>query len=767
VTGDSAHASALPPRVSSVQTDREAPTARRQCAFCELPLPAAAGDEPDVDCAELAADNRRTAGGPIYCCYGCRLAADITLQKGDAGWSTLMLTRLGVGVFLSMNVMMFAMALYAADVYAGDPALATPLAASLTGVLRYLSLLMATPVLVLLGWPLWRNAIAQARDGVASLDALVVLGVGASFLYSYWSTLADRGAIYYESACAVLVFVTLGRWFEASGKVKAAAEMRALERLLPREVTVERDGATTTLPVDELRVGDLLLVAAGQRCAADGVVATGRGHVNDQVLTGESAPIVKEAGDSVSAGSLSLDGTLAVRVSAVGRDDALGRLLTWMDEARAAKGRHERLADRVARYVVPATIALAIVGASWGLERGGLEEAMMTALAVMLIACPCALGIATPLAVWVSLGRAAREGVLFRTGDALEALAQVNAVCFDKTGTLTTGVPAVSAFVAADDSSAADEPAETDGPASSAAGQARPDGAVGDTLTRVLGVAAGLVRGVTHPLSRSVMQCADGKRVAPAPVADVTVVAGRGLEGVWNGEPVYLGSSTLMDERGVTFSTAMAAARDQALASRAPVACIGWDGVVRGVFVFAETVRDEAPRAIARLESLGCGVAMLTGDHAQRADDLAASLGVHSAAELSPGDKLRTLDVLRAEHGAVAMVGDGINDAPALARADVGIALGCGTDLAREAADVCLLGNDLTRVPWAIALARRTVRTMKQNLFWACVYNGIGVPLAMSGHLSPAFAALAMVLSSALVVSNSLVLARIDLETPV
>ena len=676
-----------------------------------------------------------------------------------------MLTGLGVSVFLSMNVMMFAMALYAADVYAGDPALATPLAASLTGVLRYLSLLMATPVFVLLGWPLWRHAISQARDGVASLDALIVLGVSAAFLYSYWSTLADRGAIYYESACAVLVLVTLGRWCEASGKAKASAEMRALERLLPREVTVERDGITTTRAVDELRVGDLLLVTAGQRCAADGVVFTGCGHVSDQVITGESAPIVKEVGDSMSAGSLSLDGTLAVRVAAVGRDGALGRLLAWIEEARAAKGRYERLADRVARYIVPATIAFAIVGASWGLERGGVEEAIMTALAVMLIACPCALGIATPLAVWVGLGRAAREGVLFRTGDALEALAKVNAVCFDKTGTLTTGVPAVSAFVADDERSAGGDVPERDGPASRPARHARPDGEGDDPLTRVLGVAAGLVRGVTHPLSRSVMQCADGRRVAPTPVAAVTVVAGRGLEGLLHGRPVYLGSSTLMDERGVTLPPAMAAARDRALASHAPVACIGWDGVVRGVFVFAETVRDEAPRAIARLEALGCGVAMLTGDHAQRAGDLAASLGVQSAAELSPGDKLRTIDVLRAEHGAVAMVGDGINDVPALARADVGIAMGCGTDLAREAADVCLLGNDLTRVPWSIALARRTVRTMKQNLFWACVYNGIGVPLAMSGHLSPAWAALAMVFSSALVVSNSLVLAHIDLET--
>lgn len=691
------------------------------CDYCGLPVPGSA-----------AAQRRATEGisAALYCCYGCRFAAQVTLARGEEGHATWMLTRLGLAVFLSMGVMVFSMLGYGQDVYGGDSADDSSLAGALFSVMRYTSLILATPVFLLLGVPILAGAWEQLRARVVSTDALIMLGVIGALVYSYISTFADRGAVYYETACMILVLLTLGRYLEATGKLGASDAVRGLRELMPGEVALWRDGQMATVRAGEVRVGDVLLVRAGERCAADGVVEAGCAHVDEQMVTGESVPVEKSAGDSIHAGALATDGTLHVRASAVGADGTLARLIALLERARASKSPFERLADRLATLFVPMVVVLAVLGALLGFSRGGTGEAMMTFLAVLLIACPCALGIAAPLAVWVALGTAARRGILFRDGETLERLAQVRAAAFDKTGTLTTGHPTVQ--------SVAYDPVHA-----------------GDTTT-LLQTAAALAVGSTHALSRGIVAHAAEQSAEPlAPLAAGTV-PGRGLEAVVDGAAVRLGSVAMMDEAGVRFSDALTVEVERIRAAGQGMACLGVGAEVAAVFSFAEVLRAEAKPVLDDLRRRGLEVTVLTGDHAARARQIGAALGIPVLAELTPADKVAWLEGQRARFGAVAMVGDGLNDAPALAAADVGIALGCGADLTRESAGVCLLADDLRGVPSAILLARRTVRTIRVNLFWAFTYNVAGIALALAGTIRPIVAAVAMVVSSLFVVGNSL-----------
>lgn len=691
-----------------------------QCHYCHLPIP--------------GVYRRAAQPEPAYCCYGCRFAADIAQAGGEKGQATWMLTRLGIAAFLSMAVMVFSFYLYGQDVYGELDAEKTALQANLTGLMRYLSLAFAAPVLVILGWPIFTNALAQLRRGVLSTDVLVMIGVAAAFVYSYISTITDRGVTYYETACMILVLLTFGRWLEASGKVQASARIEALARLIPDQVLLCRAGENRTVASGEICVGDELLVSAGQRIAADGLIVEGQAHVDEQLLTGESTPVVRSRGDSVRAGTLSLDGALTVRAAAVGRDSALGRLIELLREARQSKGHYERLADRISAVFVPVAFVLALIGAALGWHRGGVDEAIMSMLAVLLIACPCALGLATPMAIWVALGCAAEHGVLFRRGEVVERFARLRAFCFDKTGTLTTGEPRVASFVCG----RSDE----------------------GHRNQVLAVAGGLAGRSLHAMSRGVTAYAAGQGIVPRPAVEVRTVGGRGVVGTVNGEVASLGNAAWMAEQSLIFDAGLRERLDSAVAEGRPVACVGWKGAVRGLFVFAESLRPEAEQALSELQRLGCHVVVLTGDHGRRGAMVETQLKVPVHAELLPEDKLTLLKQLRAERGAVAMVGDGINDAPALAAADVGVAMGCGADLARESADVCLLGNDLRGLIWATTLARRTVRTIRMNLFWAFTYNLFGISLALTGRLKPIIAAGLMVVSSLAVVNRSLRLGR-------
>lgn len=694
------------------------------CAYCGLPLPSAWWRR---------SRPREAESEPLYCCLGCRLAAEITQQRGEQGDARWTLTRLGLAVFFTMNVMVFTMALWTYEFYPAGSADDSRFSQLLGELFRYLGLLFSLPVLMLLGWPLADNAWRNLRAGLLNTDVLLVTGVAAAYVYSAVSVFRGAGHVYFEVGCMVLVFVTLGRWLEATGKLQASAALDALQKLLPDEVRVLRDGTEQRVPLVEVAVGDRVRVLPGERIPVDGRLQRSAAAVDEQVVTGEYQPAIKEPGDPLYAGTLNLDADLVVEATATAGEGSLWRLIEMITEARHQKGHYERLADRVARWFIPAVAAIASATFALHLNYHGFEEGLLAALAVLLIACPCALGIATPMAVWAALGTASRAQVLFRNGEALERLAAVRAIRFDKTGTLATATPTVDRFVADPD---------TD-------------------RQSILERAAIAAAASTHGFSRAIDEWI-GERPSSGN-ATTRTLPGRGVLAMLDEEPpvmVLLGSWRWMDEAGQEVPDALRDAVDAALAAGEPFSCLAWGGRLRGVFVFREQLRPEAAAAVRQCAELPCDVGVLTGDHATRAKRLAETLGIACAAELLPGDKVAAIRAAHDTFGSVAMVGDGINDAPALAASDVGIAMGCGADVSRESAAVCLMSNDLLRLPWAVRFARRAVRTIRLNLFWAFAYNTLGIGIAAVGWLNPVLAALAMVVSSLLVVSNSLALAR-------
>jgi heavy metal translocating P-type ATPase len=691
------------------------------CVHCNLPLGRSAWAwergrrQPPVD------------EQPQYCCFGCRFAAALLQERGEAGIARGMLTRLGLAIFFTMNVMAFTMALWSYDVYQADPSGLTPLHHSLEAVFRHLVMLMAFPVLLLLGWPLLDEALQALRRGVYSTDLLLAMGVGSAFLYSTVSVVRGSGPIYFEVGCVVLVLVTLGRWLEASGKLKASNALQRLTRLLPAQVRRLRGETEEPTALDAITPGDRIRVLAGERLPTDGRLERGQALVDEQVLTGESVPVLKQPGDLVLGGTLNLDGDLVVAVTAAGAEGALARLITLVRRARATRGRHERLADRVSACVFPVLAAVALATFAGHAWAGGVERGLLQALAVVLIACPCALGLATPLAISTALGRAAGEQVLCRSAESFERLASLKAVRFDKTGTLTTGTPRVAHFFAGKDSDQA--------------------------LRR----AAALGAASTHALGRAIAGFA-GEEKSREAVSDVRAIAGLGVTGRCGSPPMRaaLGSRRLMVEQALFLGPEIEQHVRNAEIEGRTYALIGWGGECRGVFRFDEELRAGASAAIEQCRSLGLDLGVLTGDHAARGRALAGELGVTVEAGLMPADKVSALRETARAIGPVAMVGDGVNDGPALAASDLGVALACGTDLARDSAAVCLLGDDLTRLPWAIALARQTVRVIRGNLAWAFGYNSVGVLAAALGWLSPAIAACLMTGSSLVVITNSL-----------
>ncbi len=684
------------------------------CTFCHLPVPSRLRNEAAV--------------GPVYCCYGCRFAAEVTHARGEAGQVNWLLARLGVAVFLSMSVMMFSMFGYRQQIAAAEGVLATDVSTHLGELMQYLSLLFATPVFLMLGVPIFAHAFEQNRRRAASTDALIVLGVAAAYIYSYVATITGRGDTYYETACGILVFVTLGRWLEARGRLRASDAITALHRLLPDEVTVERDGRVMEVSPRDVQAGDRMRILAGQRICADGCIESGTAAVDEQTVTGESTPIEKHPGDIVRAGTLNLDGVLHVHVTTDGRASTLARLAALLEAARQSRGRYQRIADHVAAVFLPLTIVAALAAGVLGLLHSGWDAAVLRPLAVLLIACPCALGIATPAAIWVALGAAAARHMIIRDAETLERLAKVSTVCFDKTGTLTTAHPRVGEFVIMTDENA----------------------------TEVLHRAARLASLSSHALARAVVAHVQSGDESKSRLDDARTIPGRGVVARWYGEDIAIGSSALMASQGMAFDEAGQDQLRRIEADARPMMLVGWQGRVRGIFVFDESLRSDAAATLHDLQRLGYTVRILTGDHERRGHRLSELLDTPVDAALSPEDKVRIVKAFKQQDRSVAVVGDGMNDAPALAAADVGMAMGCGADIARDCAAVCLASDELSAVPWLLSLGRRTVRVIRQNLFWAFAYNGVGVALAMTGRLSPLFAAAAMVGSSLLVVANSL-----------
>ena len=601
---------------------------------------------------------------------------------------------------------------------------------------------LATPVQFWLGARFYKAAWKALKAGTGNMDLLVALGTSAGYGLSVYHLLtADPhhgpGPLYFEAAAIVIGLVLLGKWLEARAKRQTTAALRALQALRPRTARVRVDGVEREVPIAQVAVGDLVVVLPGERLPVDGEIVDGRTHVDESMLTGESLPIAKEPGDRVTGGALNAEGRVVVRTLAVGAESALARIVRLVEDAQAKKAPIQRLVDRVSAIFVPIVVGIAgLTWLGWGVATGDWSQATLNAVSVLVIACPCALGLATPTAIMAGTGVAARAGILIRDAEALETLRTVGTVAFDKTGTLTAGRPTLADTVADERGSSA-----------------------------LLATAAALQAGSEHPLAKAVIAAATAAGLSIAPAADITALPGRGLRGAMSGRATWLGSGRLMDELGVDTAAFRAAAQ----ANEAQGRTVSWvaqqvDGRIEalGLLAFGDEPRPESAAAVATLHAMGLRTAMLTGDNAGAAAAVAARIGIAAAdvrANVLPGDKA---DVVRsfAAHGRVAMIGDGINDAPALAAADVGIAMGSGTDVAMETAGVTLMRSDPRLLPAAIDISRRTSRKIWQNLFWASIYNLVGIPLAASGMLDPVFAAAAMAFSSVSVVANTLLLRR-------
>jgi len=603
---------------------------------------------------------------------------------------------------------------------------------------------LASPVQFWLGARFYRAGWKALRAGSGNMDLLVALGTSAAFGLSLLLWARGEPHLYFESAAVVITLVLFGKWLEARAKRRTLAALDALRALWPQTACVLRDGTEHTVPLAELRVGDLLRVRPGERIPADARVVDGASHVDESMLTGESLPVARERGDAVSGGSINGEGLLKLQVQAVGAESQLARIVRLVESAQAKKAPIQQLVDRVSAVFVPvvlAAAALTLLG--WGLARGDWAAATLHAVAVLVIACPCALGLATPATLMVGTGLAARRGILVRDAQALEQMRAVRLVAFDKTGTLTEGRPRLVAAEAADRMSAAE----------------------------LLALAAALQQGSEHPLARAVQQAA-AEAGATVPAAEgLRAVPGRGIEGLVQGRRLQLGSTRWRDELGAEAGPL----QQRADALQSEGCSLAWlmagapdapDAAPQtvGLLAFGDRPKPQAATAVARLHTLGLRTALLSGDNRGAANAVAAALGIDEVhAEVLPGDKAALVAGLREKLGQgakVAMVGDGVNDAPALAAADIGLAMSTGTDIAMHSAGLTLLRGDPMLVAEAYELSQAISAKLRQNLFWAFAYNVVGIPLAGMGLLSPMLAGAAMALSSVSVVGNALLLGR-------
>ncbi|OBH16044.1 cation-translocating P-type ATPase [Mycobacterium sp. E3247] len=615
---------------------------------------------------------------------------------------------------------------------------------------QWASLVLAAPVVVWGGRPFHAAAWANLRHGAATMDTLVSIGTLSAFLWSLYAlflgtagepgmrdgfeltarTADGTGNIYLEVAAGVTLFVLAGRYFEQRSKRTAGAALRALLELGAKDVAVLRDRAETRIPVDRLAVGDEFVVRPGEKVATDGIVISGSSAVDASMLTGESVPVEVGPGDAVTGATVNAGGRLVVRATRVGDDTQLAHMAKLVEEAQSGKAEVQRLADHISGVFVPVVIGIALVTLGAWLALGPSPAAALTAaVAVLIIACPCALGLATPTALLVGTGRAAQLGVLIKAPEVLESTRLVDTVVLDKTGTVTTGKMTLVEVIS--------------GP-----------GTDRETLLRYAGA---LEDASEHPIAQAIARAARAElRALPAP-ENFASLEGSGVRGVVDGHSVVVGRAGLLTERGEPLDAALSAGKARAEAEGKTAVAVGWDGRARGVLVVADTVKPTSAEAVRQFKRLGLTPILLTGDNGTVANRIAGQLGIGEViSETMPADKVAAVKRLQSEGKVVAMVGDGVNDAAALAAADLGVAMGTGTDVAIQAADLTVARGDLRAAVDAIRLSRRTLATIKANLFWAFGYNVAAIPLAALGLLNPMLAGAAMAFSSAFVVANSL-----------
>jgi len=593
---------------------------------------------------------------------------------------------------------------------------------------RWLQLLLATPVQFWIGWRFYDGGWKSLRGGGANMDVLVALGTSAAYIFSLIVTLAGMHhlPVYFEASAAVITLVLLGKLLEARAKAKTTAAIEALVRLQPKTARVERDGQVLEIDAALLIPGDIFIVRPGESLPVDGEVIEGASSVNEAMLTGESMPVRKQAGDRVFAATANSEGMLRCRATGVGEHTLLAGIIRMVAEAQGSKAPVQRLADRISAIFVPVVCVIALFTfAGWWIFGGVFSEALVNAVAVLVIACPCALGLATPTAIMVGTGQGARAGILVKNAEALEHAEKITVLAVDKTGTLTRGEPVVTDIVP-----------------------------LAQDAEQVLLLAAALEQGSEHPLARAVLQKASALPLHK--VADFRAVPGKGVEGTVDGHSLRLGMPDWFADLALPTEqiTALQAAGKT-------VVVLAENGVALGLLAIADPLRDSSRAAVARLKTMGIRVVMLTGDNAATAKAIALEAGIDDfRAGVLPGEKAAEVAVLKSGGQIVAMVGDGINDAPALAAADISFAIGAGSDAAIEAADMTLVRSDLNGIVDAIRLSRATLGKIRQNLFFAFVYNVLGIPLAALGLLNPVIAGAAMAMSSVSVVSNSLLLKR-------
>nr|WP_238148249.1 heavy metal translocating P-type ATPase [Rothia halotolerans] len=615
---------------------------------------------------------------------------------------------------------------------------------------QWLSLTLAAPVIVWAAWPFHKAAWTNLRHGTATMDTLISMGTTAAFLWSLYAlffgtagtpgmvhpfefTLApsDGAAnIYLEAAAGVTMFILAGRYFEKRSKRQAGAALRALLELGAKEVSVLRDGVEVKIPTADLQVDDEFVVRPGEKIATDGVVVSGTSAVDASMLTGESVPVEISEGDAVTGATVNAGGRLLVRATRVGSDTQLAQMAQLVEDAQTGKAEVQRLADRISGVFVPIVIVIAVATLGAWLGAGFPTVAAFTAaVAVLVIACPCALGLATPTALLVGTGRGAQMGVLIKGPEVLESTRKVDTVVLDKTGTVTSGKMTLTDVIA--------EP--------------------GVDRAELLRFAGALENASEHPIAQAIAAGAVEEGGALPTPEDFANVEGKGVQGVVEGTSVVVGRETLLADWSQRLSPEVAEAKGAAEREGKTVVAVGWDGRARGVLVVADAIKPTSARAIAELKQLGLTPVLLTGDNEAVAREIAGEVGIEQViAEVLPKDKVDVVSGLQAEGKVVAMVGDGVNDAPALAQADLGLAMGTGTDVAIEAADITLVRGDLRAAVAAIRLSRRTLRTIKTNLFWAFAYNVAAIPVAALGMLNPMLAGAAMAFSSVFVVGNSL-----------
>lgn len=598
----------------------------------------------------------------------------------------------------------------------------------------YLQFVLATPVQLVAGWQFYRGSYNALKSRSANMDVLIALGTTAAYVYSTIITFFGEGDVYFETSALVITLILLGKLLEAIAKGRTSEAIRKLIGLQPRTARVVRDGVEIDVPIEQVVVGDIVVTRPGERIPVDGVIIEGSSAVNESMLTGESVPVDKTIGDEVVGGTINEHGSFRFRATKVGKDTVLSQIVRLVEEAQGSKAPIQRLADVVSGYFVPAVVAVAVLtfAVSYGLGVG-FTQALTRFTAVLVIACPCSLGLATPTAIMVGTGKGAEKGILIRSGEHLEKIHKVDTIVLDKTGTITKGEPEVTNVVELRFS--------------------RPD---------LLRLAAAAERDSEHPLAAAVVRYVDKEGIDIPSPSGFKAIPGEGVEATVEGKRVLVGNERLMSESSIDTSAANELLGKLEHEGKT-VMIVAVDHEVAGLIAVADTVKGTSRPAIQALKHMGITVYMLTGDNERTARAIASQVDIDEVlAEVLPEHKAEQIQKLQREGKSVAMVGDGINDAPALAVADVGIAIGTGTDIAMEAADITLMSGDLHGIAAAIRLSRQTMRIIKQNLFWAFAYNSIGIPIAALGYLSPIIAGAAMALSSVSVVTNSLRLRGFD-----